>query len=116
MVIVTSPDLTSNPGRKLELSEELTDIKDEIEEEHDKEKDPAKKTEINKVSMRAMLEQLLLKQAMQEDRLEDLIRPLRASINTLIAAQKNNKDQEVEITEIRKKHDIVMRYAWNCVI
>ena len=109
MVTVTSPDITSNPGRKLKLSEELTDIEDEIEEEHDEEKDPAKNTEINKVSMRAMLEQLLPKQATQEDRLEDLIRPLRDSINKLIAAQNTNKDEEVEITEIRKKHDILQQ-------
>ena len=109
MITVTSPDITSNPGRKLELSEELTDIEDEIEEEQDEKKDPAKNTEINKVSMRAMLEQLLLKQSTQEDRLEDLIRPLRDRINTLIAAQKTNKDQEVEITEIKKKHDILQQ-------
>ena len=56
MITVTSPNITSNPGRKLELSEELTDMEEEIEEEQEEEKDPAKNTEINKVSMRAMLE------------------------------------------------------------
>ena len=112
MIIVTSPDITSNPGRKLELNEQITDMEEEIEEEQNEEEDPAKNTEnteINKVSMRAMLEQLLLKQSTQEDRLEDLIRPLRDSINTLIAAQQTNKDQEVEITEIKKKHDILQQ-------